>query len=327
MVVKVSLREMNLELRVPFRISGDRWTSFPAIEIELQEGRCVGRGEALGVDYLGESPATMIEQIEAILPSIEAGVSRAQLLGLLPPGGARNAIDCALWDLEAKGAGMRVWQLAGLDLKPIHTVMTIGLEDSPSAMAEKARAAAAFPVLKVKLNDDRPVERIEAIRKARPDAVIVIDANQGWSFEVLREVAEPLKSFGVAMIEQPLLRGSDESLEGYDSPLAICADESFLHSGELVQAARRYQMINIKLDKSGGLTHALEIGRMAKHLGLRLMVGCMGGTSLSMAPAFVMGLMCDFHDLDGPLLHTYDRPFGLEYQNGRVTPPEPELWG
>jgi L-alanine-DL-glutamate epimerase-like enolase superfamily enzyme len=194
-------------------------------------------------------------------------------------------------------------------------------------MAEKAAAAAHQPVLKVKLGADRPVERIEAISRARPDATIVIDANQGWDFEQLKEVAPRLEALGVPMIEQPLPRGADEELEGYQPPLPLCADESCVHGGELEQAARRYQMINIKLDKSGGLTHGLEIAREARKRDLGLMVGCMGGTSLGMAPSFVAGLLCDFHDVDGPLLLKNDRAHGLVYTNGIVSPPTPALWG
>lgn len=311
----------------PFRISNAVYTSFPGIVVEIADGAHVGRGEGLGVDYLGETPATMTAQVERVAGRIVAGAGREALLELLPPGGARNAVDCALWDLEAKRAGRRVWELVGVPLREIVTVYTIGLEDTPEAMAAKAAAAIQRPRLKVKLNDDRPVERIEAIRKARPDATIVIDANQGWKFELLLEVAPRLEDLGVQMLEQPLPRGQDQALEGYRPPLPLCADESCVHGGELAQAARRYQMINIKLDKSGGLTHGLEIAREARRRGLGLMVGCMGGTSLAMAPSFVAGLACDFHDLDGPLLLRNDRPHGIVYSGGVVSPPSALLWG
>ena len=327
MSIKMSVHQEEWIAAVPFRISNAVWETFPGIVVELQDGDLVGRGEAEGVYYFDETPTTMIADVERVTEHIEAGASCHDLLELLPPGGARNAIDCALWDLEAKRAGNRAWELAGIGLKEIVTVFTIGLEDEPEAMARKAAAAVHNPVLKVKLGADRPVERIEAIRAVRPDATLVIDANQGWNFDQLKEVAPRLKELGVPMIEQPLPRGADEELEDYDPPLPLCGDESCVHGGELEQAARRYQMINIKLDKSGGLTHAIEIARDAKQRGLGLMVGCMGGTSLAMAPAFVVGLLCDFHDVDGPLLIKNDRSHGLVYTDGVVTPPSASLWG
>jgi len=327
MSIKLSIHQEDWILTAPFRISNAVWDSFPAIVVELQDDDLVGRGEAQGVDYLDETLASMMAQVEEVAARIEAGASRLELLDLLPPGGARNALDCALWDLEAKRAGKRVWELAGIALKKIVTVYTIGLEDEPETMADKAAAAAHQPVLKVKLGADRPVERIEAIRTVRPGATIVVDANQGWDFDQLKDVAPQLKNLGVTMIEQPLPRGADEELEGYESPLPLCGDESCVHGGELEQAARRYQMINIKLDKSGGLTHGIEIAREARRRGFGLMVGCMGGTSLAMAPSFVVGLLCDFHDVDGPLLLNNDRAFGLTFNNGVVDPPSERLWG
>ena len=327
MPITLSVHTEDWLASAPFRISNAVFTSFPGIVVEIADGTHVGRGEGLGVDYLGETPATMTAQVEVVAERIVAGAGREALLELLPPGGARNAVDCALWDLEAKRAGRRVWELAGVPLREIVTVYTIGLEDTPEAMAAKAAAAIQRPRLKVKLNDDRPVERIEAIRKARPDAALVADANQGWTFELLLEVAPRLEDLGVQMLEQPLPRGQDQALEGYRPSLPLCADESCVHGGELAQAARRYQMINIKLDKAGGLTHGLEIAREARRRGLGLMVGCMGGTSLAMAPSFVAGLACDFHDLDGPLLLRNDRPHGIVYSGGVVTPPSALLWG
>jgi L-alanine-DL-glutamate epimerase-like enolase superfamily enzyme len=327
MAVKLNVHHEDWAAVIPFRISNAVWTTFPSVVVELEDGDHVGRGEGLGVYYFDETPATMTAQIEDVREQVEAGVSHTELLDLLPPGGARNAVDCALWDLEAKRAGTRVWQLAGIELKPLTTVMTIGLEDTPERMAEKAAAASTYPVLKVKLDADRPVQRIEAIREVRSRATIVIDANQGWSFDLLKEVAPHLKELGVRMVEQPLPRGEDEALEEYQPPLPLCGDESCVHGGELEQASRRYQMINIKLDKCGGLTHGLEIARQAQARGLKLMVGSMGGTSLSMAPAFVVGLLCDFHDLDGPLLLKNDRSFGLTYNQGLVSPPAARLWG
>ncbi|MEN8162856.1 MAG: N-acetyl-D-Glu racemase DgcA [Acidobacteriota bacterium] len=327
MGIKLSVHDEDWAALTPFRISNAVWTSFPSVVVELNDGEHVGRGEGLGVYYFDETPTSMTAQIEEVREQIESGVSRQELLELLAPGGARNAVDCALWDLETKQAGRRVWEQAGIELEPITTVMTIGLEDTPEEMAEKAAAASAYPLLKVKLGADRPVERMEAIRSVRPDATIVIDANQGWDFAQLEDVAPRLKGLGVTMIEQPLPRGADEELEGYESPLPLCADESCVHGGEVEQASKCYRMINIKLDKCGGLTHGIEIANEARRRGLGLMVGCMGGTSLAMAPTFVAGLLCDFHDLDGPLLLKNDRAFGLTYTNGVVAPPLRRLWG
>jgi L-Ala-D/L-Glu epimerase len=206
-------------------------------------------------------------------------------------------------------------------------VFSIGMEDEPARMAEKARAAARYTRLKIKLDGNRPLEKITAIRAARPDAQLVIDANQGWTFAQLQDLTAPLARLGVAMIEQPLPRGEDDVLAGYDSAIALCADESCLHGGELDDAIARYQMVNIKLDKCGGLTAALALAGQVRAAGLRMMVGCMGGTSLAMAPAHVLAQLCDLVDIDGPLLLRNDRHGGLIYDGGRVTLPAKPIWG
>ncbi len=327
MSFKLSVQQEDWTFKEPFGISGHISYSEPAIVVKLQDGNLVGRGEAEGIYYFDETTASMIEQIKQVTADVEAGASRMDLLDLLPPGGARCAIDSALWDLEAKRAGKRVWELAGLKLKKIVTVFTIGLEEEPAEMVRKAAAAAEQPNLKIKLDANCPVEKIEAIRTARPNASIVIDANEAWSFQQLVEVVPRLHDLGITMIEQPLPRGADAELEGYQSPVPLCADESCVHVGDVAEVAGRYQMINIKLDKSGGLTHGLEIAREARKRGLALMVGNMCGTSLAMAPSFVMGLVCDLHDLDGPLLFEHDRPHAMKYSGGIVSPPCPELWG
>ncbi|TAK55463.1 MAG: dipeptide epimerase, partial [Gammaproteobacteria bacterium] len=297
----------------PFRITGHTWTSFESIVVELERGGAVGHGEALGVFYANETPATMIAAIEGIAPRLDDGLTRATVQTLLPAGGARNALDCALWDLEAKEQGKSIWELTGVAPRVLETVYTIGIEATPEAMAAHAAAAAGQPLLKIKLDGHQPLERMQAIRRARPDARLVVDANQGWDLAQLQALAPAFAELGVLMIEQPLPRGADAALEGYRSPVPLCADESCLHFGELEMAARRYQMINIKLDKTGGLTHALELARAARQRGLGLMVGSMAGGSLAMAPAFVVGCLCDFVDIDGPLLAKYDRLPGLHF--------------
>ena len=311
----------------PFRIAGMTFDWFDSVVVELARNGVVGRGEALGVYYLDETMDRLMAQIEAVAQPIAAGIDRRDLQALLPAGGARNAIDCALWDLEAKSSGRTIWQLTGVEPRPLETVFTIGLEPTPQEMAAKAAAALAHGLLKIKLDGDRPVERVAAIREARPDARIVVDANQGWSFAQLREAAPAMADLGVHMIEQPLRRGADAELDGYRSPVPLCADESCLHLGELTAAARRYQMINIKLDKTGGLTHALELARAARTTGLGLMVGCMGGSSLAMAPSFVVGCLADLVDIDGPLLQKFDRLPGMSYDGGQVAVFGTDVWG
>jgi L-alanine-DL-glutamate epimerase-like enolase superfamily enzyme len=315
------------ESRIPFRISNHVWDDYPAVVCEIEQDGVIGQGEALGVYYLDETEKTMLRQLEAVTGNLADGATREDLLELLPPGGARNAADAALWDLEAQLAGKSAWELAGVQPDPVHTVFTIGLEDEPAQMAAGAAAATDISLFKIKLSNDRPVERIAAIREARPDVRLVVDVNQGWSFAELREYGPALGELGVEFIEQPLPRGGDEELEGYDSPVPLCADESCLHLGELEQAASRYQMINIKLDKTGGLTHGLELARAIRDKGLGIMVGCMCGTSLAMAPHHVIAQLAEYADIDGPLLLKRDRFGGLVYTNGIVTLPEHRFWG
>jgi L-alanine-DL-glutamate epimerase-like enolase superfamily enzyme len=315
------------ELAQPFRISGHEWLSSPTLVVELAEDGHIGRGEAQGIFYRDETAQSIFAQVDAVTAEIRSGLTREHLQELLPAGGARNAVDCALWDLECKRSGKTIWDLTGIQPRPVTTVFTIGLEPTPEAMGARAAEAADAPVLKIKLNDDRPVERLRAIRTARPDAELVVDVNQGWTFALLQSVVEACSDLGVAMIEQPLPRGRDEVLEGFQSPVTLAADESCLDSSELATAARRYRMINIKLDKTGGLTEALKVAREARSLGCRLMVGNMVGTSLGMAPAFVIAQLCDFVDIDGPLLLKYDRPRGLRYEKGLVSGLDPAFWG
>jgi len=312
---------------IPFRISGHTWNDFPCVICEIEQDGIVGRGEALGVYYLGETITSMIAQLQTIAGPLQDGAGRRDLLELLPAGGARFAADSALWDLQAKLAGGDAWQLAGTTARPVETVFTIGLEDTPQQMADRASDAAGLSLFKVKLSNDQPVERIAAIRAARPDARLVVDVNQGWTFAELKDFGPRIADLGVLMIEQPLPRGADHDLSDFRMSVPLCADESCLYLSELDEILDRYQMINIKLDKTGGLTHALELADAAEQHGLGLMVGCMGGTSLSMAPSHVIAQRCTFVDIDGPLLIGKDRPHGLIYQNGWVSRAEPSVWG
>ena len=324
---KISVRTETWPSLIPFRIANITFDDFPLIVCEIEQGGIVGAGEALGVYYLDETPESMTTQIESVIRELEAGADRHRLLEILPPGGARFAVDSALWDLEAQLREISVWQQAGVSESAVETVFTIGLEAEPADMAARASAAADYSLFKIKLNDDRPVERIAAIREARPDARMVVDVNQGWDFAQLVDCAPELHRLGILMIEQPLPRGEDAELEGYASPVPLCGDESCLHLGEFEAAARRYDIINIKLDKTGGLTHALELASAARAAGKGLMTGCMGGTSLSMAPSHVVAQLSDFVDIDGPLLIGDDRPGGLVYTGGTVALPTGRFWG
>ena len=323
----VSLHLESWATKIPFRISGHTWNEFVCVVCEIAEDGKTGRGQGEDVYYIGESDEGMLRDLERIAPELRRGIDRATLQELLPPGGARNAADCALWDLEAQLTGESAWERAGVSPDPVETVFTIGIEPEPEMMGQRAADANHLDLFKVKLGADRPVERIAAIRAARPDARLVIDANQGWTFEQLVEVAPQLADLGVSMIEQPLARGEDAELETYEAPVPLCADESCLHLGELEQAATRYQMINIKLPKTGGLTHALELAAAARERGLGLMVGCMGHNSWSMAPAHVLAQLCDFVDIDGPLLMKNDCIGGLRYEGQMVSLPETRFWG
>lgn len=327
MMRHLSLHREQWPLKAPFRITGKTWVNLDVVVVELRQSGRTGRGEAAGVFFLDETAETIFDQIVAVTQEIEAGADRRVLMDLLPPGGARNAVDCALWDLESQLMGSPVWERLRLRASPLTTVMTIGVRDTPEQMALAAREFAAYPVLKIKLDAETPVERIEAIRRARPDATLVVDANQGFDIDLLREVLPAFHRLGVAMVEQPLARGADAALEGFRSPIPLCADESCLDVGDLATAVARYQMINIKLDKTGGLTAALELAHAAKAMGLPLMVGNMFGTSLAMAPAFLVGQMCRFVDLDGPLSLTHDRPNAMTFNGPTISLPERPVWG
>ena len=321
----VKLAIESWPLLEPFVITGHTWTHCDVLIVSITENGITGRGEATGVYYLDETADSMYQQAAGIEQQLQQGISREQLQSVLPVGGARNAIDCALWDLEAKRSGQTIFELTGISSSPVNTVNTVTI-DTPEKMAKKAAAITAHQI-KVKLDAEQPLQRMTAVCNARPDADIVVDVNEGWSFQQLVELAPQFKTLGVKMIEQPLPRGEDDALEDYQSPIMLCADESCLDTSELAQAARRYQMVNIKLDKTGGLTEALNLARQAKDLGMTLMVGNMTGTSLAMAPAFVIAQLCDFIDLDGALFLAADRPNPMRYEQGVVSGLTTQLWG
>lgn len=312
-----------------FRRANAVSTSASTIQVTLFDGGLVGRGEALGVRYHGETPASLLSQLAAFKELVEgrASLSREELKSLLPDGGARNAIDCALWDLEAKASGRRAWQLAGIELvHPLTTAITLSV-DSPENMGEAARKLDQHSVLKLKLEGEGDLERVQAVRRARPDVDLIVDANQSWSEVQLGEFIGPFHALGVSLIEQPLPIGMDDVLAGYDGPIPLCADESCQTADSLPELVGKYSVANIKLDKAGGLTEALRMAALARELKLDLMVGCMGGSSLAMAPGFVVGQLCSYVDLDGPLLAAQDVAHAISYEGSVMSAPDAELWG
>jgi L-alanine-DL-glutamate epimerase-like enolase superfamily enzyme len=311
----------------PFHITGYTFTAFEAVVVTLREGDLMGRGEGLGVYYRNDTPASMLAQIEALRPRIEAGLTREQLQHVLPAGGARNALDCALWDLEAKRRGESAWKLAAQQApRPLVTTFTVGAE-APAVMAERAIAYTGARAIKLKLtDDDHNAERVLAVRAARPDVWLMVDANQGFTRESFARLLPILVDARVDVVEQPFPIGKEGWLDGLERPIRIAADESVQDRSDLPNVVGRVDIVNIKLDKCGGLTEALALAKEARELGFELMVGNMSGSSLAMAPAFVVGQLCEVVDLDGPTFLTSDRTPGASYDDGRIWCPE-NLWG
>jgi len=315
-------------LREPFEIAREVMHDLPLIVLQLSDSNgWTGRAEAAGVDYDGETPASMAAQIDAVAAQLHDDLNRADLLRLVPPGGARNALDCALWDLRAKQTGVPAWQSAGLPaLHPLVTAFTLGL-GSPDDVRRRARAARGLSLIKLKLDAHRHLEPLRIVRDELPDARILVDANQSWTTRLLAELMDSLVAAGVELIEQPLPRGQDSALASLRSPIPICADESCTDRSSLPALQGRYQAVNIKLDKCGGFTEALVMAHEAQSLGFELMVGNMCGTSLGMAPAFLVAQLARWVDLDGPLLQVGDRAAAMSFHRGTVQPPERALWG
>ena len=310
-----------------FVISRGAKTEAHVVVAELSDGAARGRGECVPYPRYGETVEGVLAQIEAVREAIEAGCGRDGLQSLLPPGAARNALDCALWDLEAKRTGVPAWRTAGLSrLDPVKTAYTLSLGPAEE-MAAAARASARRPMLKLKIGGPDDLHRVQAVREAAPLTRLIVDANEGLSFDDLRRLAPDFARLAVQLIEQPLKVAEDAQLEGYDSPVSLCADESLHSRAELAACARRYRAINIKLDKAGGLTEALALKAEARTLGLQVMAGCMVATSLSMAPALIVAQGAEVVDLDGPLLLARDREPGLDYLGSMIAPFSPALWG
>jgi len=312
----------------PFEIAREVITEQSVLLLTLTDAQGHrGRSEAAGVDYAGETPRSMAEQITAFMHTRRNADEFAAALPGLPSGGARNALDCALWDLLAKRSGIAAWRSAGCrPLEPLLTAFTIGLGDETSTR-RKLRSAHGYPLLKLKVDALRHLDVVRWARAEHPAARLVVDANQSWSLPLLAQLLPDLAFLDVELVEQPLPKGGDAALAGFRSPIALAADESCTDRSNLAELAQRYQYINIKLDKCGGLTEALALADAATALGLGLMVGNMCGTSLAMAPAFLLAQRCAYVDLDGPLLQSLDRANPMRYEGGMVGPPSAALWG
>jgi L-alanine-DL-glutamate epimerase-like enolase superfamily enzyme len=322
----VNAYEQNWPLDEPFRISRGTRTEARVVVVTVSDGQRTGYGEGVPSKRYGESITSVLSQIDSI--KNETNLDRQQLQNLLAPGAARNAVDCALWDLEAKISGKSVSELANILIVPaVETSLTISL-DTPEKMAVAARRNADRPILKLKLGGDNfDLPRVEAVREAAPSTRLLIDANESWSASHYRENVPALSSLRVELIEQPFPAGADDVLEALDHPVPVCADESCHTSVDLSRLTNRYEVVNVKLDKTGGLTEAILLTQRARQAGFKLMIGCMVCTSLAIAPARLLASAADFVDLDGPLLLAGDRDHGLIYESGRIGLPSRELWG
>jgi L-alanine-DL-glutamate epimerase-like enolase superfamily enzyme len=330
----VNLNDLRLSARIEswpiagsFAISRGAKTEALVVVAELSDGVHTGRGECVPYARYGETPEAVVALMESLRGSIAAGLNRRDLQTAMKPGAARNALDCAFWDFEAKTANRRAYELAGLPPpKPLVTAFTLSI-GSPDMMAAAARAASARPLLKIKLGQTGDPARIAAVRAAAPKAELIVDANEGWNAENLAENLSACAKAGVTLVEQPLPDGADGILGGLTRPLPVCADESAHDRKSLAALMGKYDAVNIKLDKTGGLTEALAMAGEATRLGFFIMAGSMVATSLSMAPALLLAQQARIADLDGPLLLAKDRPDGLRYDGSLVYPSEHSLWG
>ena len=321
--MEFDIKPERFRLAETFTISRGSRDAAEVLTLTAMNGPCRGVGECVPYKRYGETMESVSAQISDLPPVI----SRLPLQELLAPGAARNAVDCALWDLEAKKSGRRVWELAGLaEPGPVVTAFTLSL-DTPERMREAAARHAFRPLLKIKLGGEGDMARLEAVRQGAPDTRIVVDANEGWTAEVYSDLAPHLVRLGVALVEQPLPAAADDLLAEIERPLPVCADESCHDRATLASLKGKYDMVNIKLDKTGGLTEALALREAARDAGFGIMVGCMVGTSLAMAPAILVAQGAAIVDLDGPLLLAEDRDTPLEYDAEGLHPPRPELWG
>ena len=323
---RLTARIERFPVRGAFVIARGAKTFVDVVVAEVDAAGVTGRGEGTAIYYRGESANSVLKQVEAAAPLVEAGATRADLLTAMPPGAARNAVDAALWDLAAKASGDPVWRTIGLPPPhPLLTAYTISLGE-PGAMEEAARIVAGRELLKIKLSGEGDLDRVAAVRRGAPDARLIVDANEAWGGVDIERMARAMAELRVELIEQPVPAGSDHLLDGVRSPVPLCADESVHDRASLDAVVGRYRYINIKLDKAGGLTEALALVHAAKIRGIGVMTGCMLSTSLGIAPAFFAAMQGLYADLDGPLL-IEDRPGGMRFDGSDVWPPERALWG
>jgi L-Ala-D/L-Glu epimerase len=327
MTFAVEIFEEEFPIAGSFVISRGAKTSAAVVRVVLSNGPYRGHGECVPYARYGESIQSVVAQIELARPALVQGLTRSALMRVMPAGAARNAVDCALWDLEAKQLKTTAFQMAGVETNgPVTTAFTLSM-GTPQSMSAAARAAAHRPLLKIKVGGAGDMERLRAVREAAPNSKIIVDANEGWTSANVAENLDLCLQLGVTMVEQPLPADQDAILAAIDHPVLIFADESVHQSTDLAMLKGRYDGVNIKLDKAGGLTEALKMHEIAKGIALQTMIGCMVGSSLAMAPALILAQTADFVDLDGPLLLARDREPGLHYEGSLVYPPDRTLWG
>jgi L-alanine-DL-glutamate epimerase-like enolase superfamily enzyme len=325
-VFTIEAREEVWPLKQPFRISRGSRTEARVVVVTVSDGEHTGLGEAVPIARYNQTVASALAQIESL--KTEKDLDRDKIQRLLPSGAARNALDCALWDLEAKCSGKRVWELANISIVPeVETSFTISL-DTPEKMASEGKRNATAPLLKLKLGGDKlDLSRVQAVREAAPAARLLIDANESWSPSLYREIVPALERSRVELIEQPFPANADNALEDLDHPIPVCADESCHTAADLPRLKNCYEIINVKLDKTGGLTEALHLCKRAHESGFQLLIGCMVCTSLGIAPARLLASTGDYVDLDGPLFLARDHEHAITYQNGRMGLASRQLWG
>jgi L-alanine-DL-glutamate epimerase-like enolase superfamily enzyme len=329
--LQFTIAEQVWPLKQPFRISRGSRTEMHVLVLTLSDGERIGRGEGVPSKRYDEDIASATAALQKVCPTLQPDSTPQQIQDLLPPSAARNALDCAVWDLQAKRSGKRVWELANIPVSDAAdaalTAFTISL-NPPEKMAEDAGANSTAPLLKLKLGgDEADLARVEGVRKAAPKARLIIDANESWSAPHYREVVPHFKELGVELIEQPFPEADDNVLKDLDHPIPVYADESCHTSVDIARLKPLYDGVNVKLDKTGGLTEGLVLTRRAREAGLGVLVGCMVGSSLGMAPARLLASQANYLDLDGPLLFVRDQPHGLKYIRNNISLPSPELWG
>ena len=323
MSIAVSARPVSHLLKAPFRISRGVKTAAEVVEVRAEADGHVGRGESVPYGRYGETVDSVLAQLAPALAAADIDTACAAL----PPGAARNALDLALWDLRAKRTGVSVTGATGLPVPTaLVTAVTVSL-DTPEAMGQAARAVADAPLIKIKLSAEDPAARLRAVAAAAPNSRFIVDPNEGWTFDILDGLKGLLADLPIALVEQPLPADADHALEGWDPPFTVCADESVHVGGDLAALKGRYQAVNLKLDKTGGLTEAVGMLKAARALGFQVMTGCMVASSLGVAPALHLGGASDFADLDGPWWLAVDHPGGLRVERGRITPPVAGFWG